>query len=167
MKSCSAPLILVLFMVAACGGAYPATSRVEHAGLVIEFKAACVDGQVKLLGAIINSTNESVEIRSGALPWQYDRSGTDFQAVSGGKRLDKNQATPLIGKTGPKVLMPNERREGSTPIEFIFPELKSLLRQQPVTITWVFPLTGASPHSADRVKGRVEVLSDPCEKQGR
>jgi hypothetical protein len=102
-------------------------------------------------------------LKAVPIPWQYDLLGTDFQAESAGTKLAKNTATPLIGKTGPKVLAPNERREGFTPIAFIFPELRSLLARQPDTVTWAYPLILPSRDANDQIRGRVEVTKDPCD----
>src|SRR5215213_7504470 len=119
MKVCCNFLAAAFLTIVGCGDASSETARAERAGSIIEFTPACTAGQISLTGVIINSTQEPISIESGSLPWQYDRLGTDFQAESGGVKLERNEVTPLIGKTGPKRLMPNERRQGSTPIEFI------------------------------------------------
>jgi hypothetical protein len=150
----------------ACGDSHSEVSRVDHRGLVVTFSPACIDGDIGLRGEILNSGAKSVQIKSGALPWQYDLLGTDFQATSAGKKLTKNTTAPLIGKTGPKILAPNERRQGTTPIAFIFPELKSLLARQSVTVTWTYPLTARSEDRDDHISGSVEITEDPCVRAG-
>ncbi len=165
MRSHQLSLIAVAFaalVLIACGDSYSAASRVEHQGLVVTFTPVCIDGDIRLRGEILNSGAESVQIKSGALPWQYDLLGTDFQAASAGRKLSKNTTTPLIGKTGPKILAANERREGTTPIGFIFPELKSLLAKQSVTVTWTYPLVARSQDADDQITGSVEITEDPC-----
>lgn len=162
MKICGSLLWVVALVLAGCGDVYPETSRTRQAGLIIEFTPACAEGQITLSGGIINSTKEPISIESGSFPWQYDPLGTDFQAESGGVKLDKNEVTPVIGKTGPKRLMPNERRQGAAPIEFIFPALKNLLSKQPVTISYTFALRLNSQDPNDHVHGKIEIVSDPC-----
>lgn len=150
--------------VAGCENSQSAAPSVEHHGLKVEFTPVCVQGEIKLRGEIANSGTEPVRIESGALPWQYDLLGTRFQAESGGKPLSQSATMPLIGKTGPKVLAPNERREGFTPIGFIFPELKTLLQKQPVTVTWTYPLTAPSRGSEGQITGSLKIAKDPCEE---
>ncbi len=162
MKVCERLLWMVVLMLAGCGDVYPETFRTRQAGLISEFTPACFEGQITLSGVIVNSTNEPISIESGAFPWQYDPLGTNFQAESGAVKLDKNEVTPVIGKTGPKRLMPNECREGAAPIEFIFPTLKHLLSKQPVVISYTFPLRLNSQEPSDQVQGKIELLSDPC-----
>jgi hypothetical protein len=153
--------VLAAAMITACDASHSTTSRVSYRDLVITFAPVCVDGEILLRGEILNTGPNEVRIESGALPWDYDVLGTKFQAEAVGKPLAKNEAAPLIGKTGPKVLKPNERRQGTTPIGFIFPELKKALATQPVTVTWRFPF--ASPaQGGDPITGRVEIVKDPC-----
>jgi hypothetical protein len=153
--------LLAAVMTSACDASDSTTSRVEHRDLVFTFTPACVDGEIQLRGEIFNRGANDVRIESGTLPWDYGVLGTDFQAEAAGKPLVKNQAAPLIGKTGPKVLKPNERRHGITPIEFIFPELKKVLATQLVTVRWSFPF--ASPvQGAEPIVGHVEIPKDPC-----
>lgn len=164
MKSYSlaAIAIALLGMILTACDSESADSRVEHQGLVVTFTPVCIDGDIGLRGEIFNSGTKSVQIESGSLPWHYDLVGTDFRAESGGESLIKNTTTPLIGKTGPKVLAPNERREGVAHIGFIFPELKALLAKQPVTVTWSYPLTSRSRDPDDQMTGSVEITKDPC-----
>lgn len=164
MKTAPLHCIAALFaalMIMACGASHSSTSRVEHGQLVITFMPACVDGEIVLRGEIFNTGPDEARIESGALPWDYDVLGTDFQAAAEGKALAKNEAAPLIGKTGPKVLKPNERRQGTTPIGFIFPELKKVLATQSVTVTWRFPFSSPA-QGGQRIAGRMEILKDPC-----
>lgn len=154
---------VIALLLAGCGGDVQETSRVQQAGFIIEFTPACIDGEIALAGAISNSTNELLWIYSGSLPWHYDTLGSEFQAESGGVKLDRHGVSPPIGKTGPIPLRPKERRQGRTPIEFMFPGLKSALRKDSVTISYSYPLRLNSQRSEDWVEGKIEIRSDPCD----
>lgn len=156
-------LSVAVLMMVACGASKSPASPVTYRGLMIEFMPQCVDGEIVLRGEITNSSNHPITIESGALPWQYDLLGTDFQAEVGGKKLQKNPTAPLIGKTGPKTLEPTERRHGFTPVEFLFPELRSLLNKQSVIIQWSYSVSRPLGGEDGRVRGVITVPRNPCE----
>jgi len=143
------------------GSCIPCNLREQLLNALDTHVVRCPLGEIALRGEIFNTGADEIWIESGALPWNYDALGTNFQADAGGTALAKNEAAPLIGKTGPKVLKPNERRQGTTPIGFIFPELKKKLETQPMTVTWRFPF-GSPAQGGDPITGRVEISKNPC-----
>ncbi len=165
MKICRAHLIVLATVsfalgAAACGDSALPTSRVEHHGLVVEFKLACIQNDIALSGTILNSTSQLIRIESGSLPWQYDPLGSEFRAESAGKALTRNEAAALIGRTGPIKLATQERRSGSTPIGFMFPDMKTLLaKKQSVTVHWKY-LVSVTPE--DAMEGTIDIGQDPC-----
>src|SRR5262245_58172544 len=107
-------------------------------GLAVEARPLCKDGEIWLTVTVQNMGSRSVRIENGVLPWEYDPVGTSFEAESAGRALSRNSAIPLIGRTGPIDLQPQQKMSGETPIGFMFPEIASLIGKQPITVRWAY-----------------------------
>jgi hypothetical protein len=113
-------------------------SRVDHFGLSVEFSLRCSDTAVQLHSTITNTTTTSKTIQSGGLPWQYDVLGSEFTADSSGNKLKRDWTAPILGRTGPITLMPQEHRDGDVPISVLFPNLRADLKAGPVVVHWKY-----------------------------
>lgn len=137
-------------------------SRVEHAGLRVEFSPRCADHSVQLHGLITNESAEPITIQSGSFPWQYDVLGSEFIAEASGKTLKRSAAAPILGRVGPITLMPREHQEGLVPISTLFPDLRNALKKgAAVTIHWKY-WTGVKSARSAPFEGEVVVQRNPC-----
>ncbi len=152
-RVCLIILSAILFGAAACRDSLSAVSRAEHQGLVVEFEPICMEDDIWLSATISNSTSEPIQIGSGIVPWDFEPLGTHFDVMSSGKALTKKSFFPPVGRTGPVKLASHERRSGSAPIGFLFPEMKGLLAKQSVTVHWKY---------MEGLEGTLEIKRDPC-----
>lgn len=158
----AAIVCIVVVSSAACDESVSTGSSRESSGLEIEFTPICQDGEIWLSVAIHNSTAEPIRIENGALPWQYDPVGTTFEAISSGKPLTRSPGMGLVGRAGPVVLAPQERRSGGLPIEALYPEMNSVLAKQTVTVHWKYWTSAEFKNSSKRMQGTVDISKNPC-----
>jgi hypothetical protein len=158
--------LILLVMAAGCHEWRPQlTSHVERNGLVVEFAPGCDENGISLASSLENITSKEVRIESGSFPWQYDILGTEFIAESSGRYLKRNQSAPMFGRTGPIELAPHERRSGSTPIGFMFPEMQNQLASgQIVTVRWKYRI---SVTPSEVIEGVISINQDPCRTGAR
>lgn len=154
-------LLAFLAMTAGCGEwKSQLASRVERNGLAVEFAPTCDENGISLVSSLQNTSSEEVRIESGNLPWQYDVLGTEFIAESSGRNLRRNQSAPMFGRTGSIVLTSHERRSGTTPIGFMFPEMQNQLASgQIVIVRWKYRI---SVNPSELIEGVIRISQDPC-----
>ena len=85
---------LVVLVLAGCGEPkFQNTIEVvtnQDTGLALGFVPVCnSDNEIDLTGMMRNTSAESIEIRKGALPWDYDAGGTDFVVIDSAGKITR------------------------------------------------------------------------------
>jgi hypothetical protein len=144
---------LLTFNTACSDQATTTNSQAEFDGLLVEFTVVCEKGDIALKGTISNTSDGPKQIENGALPWDFEPTATRFDVTAGDRHLSRKAFYPPIGRTGPLLLAPKERKSGSTPIGFLFPEIRQALVNEPVVVAWFYQ---------EGLKGSLEIRHDPC-----
>lgn len=168
MRIIGIAILLALFIgsvIARAADAVTPSSLVSKSKLRVDFAPECVGGVAQLSSTITNVTSDTLTIRSGSWPWQYDVLGSRFRAVASGKRLRRTGAAPLEGRTGPVRLEAHEEKSGLVPITLLFPELASLLTKGPVEIHWKYWFDAVTTGAVGSLEGKIVMRSNPCTTQ--
>jgi hypothetical protein len=164
--------LLVMLVLSACSNPTASSprysSRAEKDGLIVEFVARCTAGSIELVGSIANSTQKPIRIDSGTLPWESDVLGTEFVALSSGRKINRSWVSPILGRIGPLTLLPGERLEGETNIDSMFPGMQLLLGKAAVQLTWRYlPTSMTASKPTDMFVGHLELDRDLCRPKAR
>lgn len=157
----TAVAVVATLWIAGCGDGLDESSlwRGTLGNLSMEFRAACLGGDLVLKGALENTSREEIRIESGALPWDSDVLGTEFHASVDGKELAQHSVAPIVDRFSALVLAPRERREGMVPILDLFPEMKMHLGNRPIRVTWKYEV---SRGEQGLMTGSIGIESNPC-----
>jgi hypothetical protein len=153
--------VLCLTPIEVARGDTSPKSRVEHAGLIVEFSSQCANDAVELHGSITNETTQPITVKSGSVPWQYDVLGSEFVADASGRKLKRDWTAPILGRVGPITLAAHERQVGVVPISTLFPQLRAALEKGPVVIHWRY-WTDAKTVRRGLFAGTLVISVDPC-----